>query len=87
MSGPTTGLLATAVPCACGCGEATQRSEALVRLEDRGRAHAARWDAEAVGPLRVVVAVVRGHEAPGYIAAGDEGPRPLASWAREDGTS
>ena len=56
--------------CECGCGETTERAIRLLREQDRGKAEALAWRPLAIGPMRVRVACVAGHDQHliGYIA-------------------
>ena len=53
---------ATKSPCACGCGQRTVRRIRLLRDQDRGTAEQLRWAEMSIAPMRVSVAVARGHE-------------------------
>jgi len=49
-------------PCACGCGERTMRTVERLREQDRGTAETLGWVEMSVGPMRVPIACVEGHE-------------------------
>lgn len=53
--------------CECGCGKVTTRVVRRLREQDRGDAEKLRWAETSVGPMRVAVHLLPGHESERYV--------------------
>lgn len=66
--------------CECGCGKKTQRRVALLREQDLGTVEALRWQETSIAPMRVLVALMRGHWIKGYL---NENPAVISRAAKK----